>query len=373
MKQKISGLILILGSLGFASKAQVTEQMISRFKQLKNLSYKSTTISKDFFSDNLYFDTVQSVITLKPQLTFKMKAKKFEDIYDGNKLFKLQFSDQTYRMASDPSQGINYNESLPYLINRIADHLKKGIKPVQLKDSVLNGIHYFHVKIKDLDSVRNNKPVFSESTLLIDKKTYLPVYYRNNSQGFIDGTNTHLIVFNEYRFSHYRLNATKLPDLSTNVLPTNFSLEKPKERLPLLSKGSPAPEIALYTLNGQQLQLSAFKGKVLLLNFTINGCPHCVEAIETLNKLQAQYRPDDFALITINLFDDKAAILKFDQSFGIKYPSYTSDQSAIEKYRIQGYPLFYVIDKSGNISYGLSGFSSALGKQLEQEIKQLLP
>ena len=370
MKSKISFVFLTLFCLVITAKAQVVEQMISHFNKLKNLSYKSTTISKDFFSDKLYFDTVQSVITMQPQLAFKMKGTDLEDIYDGNKLSKLQFSDRTYRISTDPTKAANYDKSLPYLIKRIDGYLKKGIRPVRLKDSVINGVSYFHVKIKDLDSIKNNKPVFSETNLLIDKKTYLLSYFRNDSKGFIDGTNIHLTVFNEYHFSHYQLNAAKLPDLRMPTLPANFTTEKPK--LPLLAKGAIAPEIPLYTLNGQSLQRSALKGKVLLLNFTDNGCPHCVEAIETLNKLQERYQSADFALISINLLDDKASILKFDQSFGVKYPTYTSDKTTLETYRVQAYPLFYLIDKSGKITYALNGFSADLGKQLEQEVKNLL-
>jgi len=374
MKSKITLVFLALLCLVITAKAQVVEQMISHFNKLKNVSYKSTTISKDFFSDQLYFDTLQSTITKQSkQLVFRFRGRAREDIHDGSKLFRLQFSDQTYRLSTNPEQATYYYESLPYLINRIANNLQKGIRAVQFPDSVVKGKSYTHFKIKDLDSIKNNKHVFSQTTVLIDKTANLPYYYRNDSKGFIDGTNTYLTVFNEYRFTDYQLNAKQFEDLTKMVLPANFTLEQPKVPIPLLAKGASAPEIPLYNLNGETSQLSAFKGKVVLLNFTINGCPHCVEAIETLNQLQEKYKTTDFAIISINLFDDKAAILKFDKSFDVKYNTYQSDKTAKEAYRVQAYPLFYVVDKSGNITNAYSGFSQDLGKQMVQEIKRLIP
>ncbi|KQC01552.1 redoxin domain-containing protein [Pedobacter sp. Hv1] len=374
MKPKIILVFLALLGLAVTVNAQVAEQLISRFNHLKNLSYRSTTASKDFFSDQLYFDTLQSTISKQSnQLVFSFKGKKQEDIYDGSKLFKLQFSDQTYRLSTNPEQATYYYESLPYLINRIASQLQKGIKAVNFPDSIVNGKSYTHFKIKDLDSIRNNKHVFSQTTVLIDKTTKLPYYYRNNSKGFIDGTNTYLTVFNEYRFTNYKLNVKQPAALTKTMLPANFTLEQPKVPIPLLAKGSIAPEIPLYDLNGGTSQLSAFKGKVVLLNFTVNGCPHCVEAIETLNQLKAQYKASDFAIISINLFDDKTAILKFDKSFDVKYTTYHSDQTVKETYRVEAYPLFYVVDKNGNIANAYSGFSQDLGKQMVQQIKSLIP
>ncbi len=375
MKSKISFVFLTLFCLVTTAKAQVVEQMISHFNKLKNVSYKSTNISKDFFSDKLYFDTLQSTIVKQAgqQLTFRFKGNEQEDIYDGSKLFKLQFSDHTYRIATNATQAAHYYHSLPYLIKRIADNLQKGIKAVQFPDSIVNGKSYAHFKIKELDSIKNNKHVFSQTTVLIDKKTNLPYYYRNDSKGFIDGTNTYLVVFNEYRFTHYQLNVARPIDLTKMVLPADFTLEKPKIPLPLLATATSAPEIPLYNLNGAAMQLSAFKGKVLLLNFTVNGCPHCIESIETLNKLQEKYKTTDFSIITINLFDDKAAILKFDKSFDVRYPTYTSDKTTLEKYRVQAYPLFYVVDKSGNITKSYNGFSTAIGVQMVEEIQRLIP
>jgi thiol-disulfide isomerase/thioredoxin len=374
MKSKISFVFLALFCLVITAKAQLATQLVDHFNKLKNVSYKSTNISKDFFSDQLYFDTLQSTIVKQgDQLTFRFKGNKQEDIYDGSKLFKLQFSDHTYRLATNATEASHYYNSLPYLIKRIADNLQKGIKAVQFPDSIVNGKSYAHFKIKELDSIKNNKHVFSQTTVLIDKKANLPYYYRNNSKGFIDGTNTYLVVFNEYRFTDYQLNVARPIDLAKTVLPADFTPEKPKVSLPLLAKGTSAPEIPLYNLNGEAMQLSVFKGKVLLLNFTINGCPHCVESIETLNKLQEKYKTTDFFIITINLFDDKAAILKFDKNFDVKYHTYTSDKSTKEKYRVQAYPLFYLIDKSGKITNSYDGFSTAIGVQMVDEIQRLIP
>lgn len=373
MKSKVYFPFLCLFILCSIGKAQVVEQMIANYQKSRNMSYNSTTITKDFFSDKLYFDTVKSIIgNGSNQLTYRITGKSSANIYDGGKVFSLQFSDSTYRISSNPEQSAHYYESLPYIINRLEDNLKKGKKIIQLKDSIINGKSYFHLKLKESDTIKNDKHVFSKITLLIDKKTNMLYYYRNDSKGFIDGTKTYLTVFNEYRFKNYSVDAKNIEDLTKILLPPYFTLEKPKTEIPLLAKGVTMPEISLYSLNGETIPISAFRGRVLLLNFTVNGCPHCVEAIETLNKLHKQFKPIDFAIITINQSDNREAILKYNKNFDVKYNTYSSDNTALKKYSVQAYPLFYIVDKSGNVSNAHSGFSSEIGEQMTKELKQLL-
>jgi thiol-disulfide isomerase/thioredoxin len=48
---------------------------------------------------------------------------------------------------------------------------------------------------------------------------------------------------------------------------------------------SKAPDFTLKDLNGKTVSLSAFKGKVVLLNFFATWCPPCRAEMPALNKL----------------------------------------------------------------------------------------
>lgn len=372
MKTKIyffSTLILLMSASAYA---QILERVLTNFNKIQSVSYNSTSVNKDFFDDIYHSDTLKNVINNQNgNLTYRFIGKKSENIYDGGKLFSLQFSDSTYRISSNSESG-HYYESLLYVINRIEGFLKKGKKAIQLKDSFVNDKSYAHLRLVMMDTIVKNKPVFTHLTLLVDKNTNLPYYYRNNSKGFIDGTNTYITAFDEYRFTDYLVNPKQAEDLTKLLLPTYFSLEKPKVFVPLLAKGTVLPEIPIYNLDGEKIQLSAFKGKVLLINFTLNGCPHCVNAIETLNAFQERYKKADFEIVTVNHSDSKEAILKYDKRFDIKYATYKCDATMLKQYSVQSFPLFYLVDRNGKINSAYSGFSAKIGDAMAQELKQLL-
>ncbi|MFT3947802.1 MAG: TlpA disulfide reductase family protein [Agriterribacter sp.] len=193
-------------------------------------------------------------------------------------------------------------------------------------------------------------------------------------QGFIDGTNTFLTTFSEYYFSDYKINNKTFPDLAMIQIPSNFSLEKPKVSLPLLKDGTKAPEVELSYADGKLFNLEKEKGKVVLLNFTINGCSHCIEAIETLNRLFTKHKSENFQIVSINAYDNKESILKFNNRFNVKYPAFIKSEKTnktLEDYHVDNYPTFYLIDKQGNIARTFSGYYPTLEAELNNAIDKI--
>jgi len=364
---------ILLLSFGIVNaNAQVTEHLISNFKKLKSISYVTHIKTKDFFSEAVFTDTIVHKISLQPKLAFQFTGKRQEDIFNGNKLFKLNLSDSTYRLTNDFKSALHYDQSLPYLIDRLEKDIKKGAKVTQLRDSLYEGKSYFNIKVTDLDSIRDGKKVFSHTTYLIDKKTYLPHYYRNDSQGFIDGTKIHLIIFREYHFSNYKINSTDLSSLSNIILPTYFSLEKPKVKKPMLEKGMVAPNVKLLALDGKQTELTDYRNSIVLLNFTDNGCPHCVVSVEMLNKLNPKYKNQPFKIVSINAFDDHDSIVKFNNKFKVNYLTFMISKEPLANYNIEGYPTFYLINQKGEIVKGYLGFGENTEEQITKDIDTLI-
>lgn len=372
--KRIAG-VFFLGIVGIINplRAQVAERVIAKYKSLPKLSYTINTKQKDLFSDQVFFDTLNMAFAKGDQKSvFRYRGKGQEDIFDGSKLFKLELASQTYRIASDGKQAIHYQASLDNLLDGLGKSLRKKTIVSQTADSLVQGKPYFKIRIKELDSLKNGKQVYNYATWLIDKQTYLPYYYRQDQMGFIDGTQIYVALFYEYHFENYQTKSKAIDGLAQLMLPENFSLEKPKVHVPLLSKGTEMPDVELTDPKGNPTRLSALKGKVLLLNFTMNGCPHCVEAIETLNQLIAKYKGKDFEVVGINPFDDQASISKFNQKLGISHGTYTTSKAKTEKYNLEGYPTFYLIDKNGKIVQGFLGFSNEIGIKLTQAVDGLM-
>jgi thiol-disulfide isomerase/thioredoxin len=120
-------------------------------------------------------------------------------------------------------------------------------------------------------------------------------------------------------------------------------------------KGLTAYNFSLPDSNGQLVNLSEFKGKVVLLDFWFTGCGNCIKAHPYLDSIRKLYIGKDLVIISIS--DDKEKDMWVNSVRGGKYTSpeninlYTDGQAenhpVIKKYFIDGCPTFVLIDKSG--------------------------
>jgi peroxiredoxin len=118
-----------------------------------------------------------------------------------------------------------------------------------------------------------------------------------------------------------------------------------------------SPEFTIVEPSGKETQLSSFKGKVVLIEFLLTNCPHCMRVSQTLTTLHKELGPRGFQPIAI-AFDVNitgAGVTRFAQRFGITYlMGYTSSDN-VDSYlgrepadRLQ-VPQIVVIDRAGVI------------------------
>jgi peroxiredoxin len=368
MKYKILFIIAFSVISNSSLFAQILKT-ISKFDSLSNLTYEMSIIEKDPFSDKLYKDTLKAYFDISnSKELFKVEGKQTLEVYDGGKLIQMDLNNLTYRIHSEIDVSTFRYKSLPYIISTLKKDLNENVPVITHNDSTINGKLYFNIKIIGLDTIKKNKRVYRFVKVLIDKESYLPIWYRNEQQGFIDGTDMFVNTYSEIHFYDYRINKESLNDLSSYIIPSNFTIEKLKDRKPLLIKGSKAPELNLKEINGEPFSLNRQKGKVILLNFTSISCPHSIESVNMLNNLYSEYTKRKFSIITINPFDDKESVEKFNKKLNIKYPVFLNIGVAnTDNYNVYGYPTFYLIDKNGNIIKGFSGYN----KSLEYDLKKI--
>lgn len=365
---------LLFLSCSYNSHAQVAKKIVENFNSLKNVTYTSTVREKDLFSDKISNDTLNASFVLsKNKATFKITGTKTQEVYDGKKLIKMDFNTLTYRIENSINNSILQNKSLPYFISELRKDIENNALIKSQRDSIVDGKKYFHLGITSRDTVIKNQHVYIIKEVLIDKKSHLPIYYRMEQQGFIDGTDILVNVYSDIHFYNYQLNRKKIANLTDFVVPSKYSIKKTKESKPLLAKGSKAPELNLTDTNGNLFQLESQKGKVVLLNFTTNSCPHGIESITMLNDLYSIYGKKNFTVVTINPFDDKESIEIYNKKGNIKFPIFISTgTNNTDNYNIESYPTFYLIDKNGNIIKGVSGYDKPLDDELNNLIKEHL-
>ena len=137
--------------------------------------------------------------------------------------------------------------------------------------------------------------------------------------------------------------------------------------------GMPAPlHFTVKDMNGTDVQLEAFKGKVIVVNFWATWCGPCELEIPWLVELQDTY-PDDVVVLGISI-DDSAEMLKpYAEKMKMNYPVLVG----VDRQDVQdafgplfGIPVSVFIDRDGRIARRHSGILEK--PQLEREIKALL-
>ena len=140
-----------------------------------------------------------------------------------------------------------------------------------------------------------------------------------------------------------------------------------------------AAEFTLKNLDGEEISLSDFKGKVVILDFWATWCPPCVKEIPHFNELAKEYADKGLVVFGVSVDRDGAsAVNKFIKNkIPINYPLVLYNKATYETYqrylpvdRRGGIPFTFVIDREGNIRNHYVGYRP---KELfEEAIKPLL-
>ena len=140
-----------------------------------------------------------------------------------------------------------------------------------------------------------------------------------------------------------------------------------------VAAGAPAPlNFTIKDMNGVDVNLASFKGKVILLNFWATWCGPCKLEIPDLVELQNTYR-DDLVVLGFSVDDTAEQIRPYAVEYKMNYPVLVGlgHENVQEAYGpLFGIPVTVLIDRDGRIARKMSGIRSK--EQFEREIKALL-
>ena len=137
--------------------------------------------------------------------------------------------------------------------------------------------------------------------------------------------------------------------------------------------GSRAPlDFTLKDMNGGDVRLDGFKGKVVLINFWATWCTPCKAEIPDLVAMQAKYN-DDFVVLGISVDDTAEQIKPYAVEYHVNYPMLVGNkrldvQEALGP--LGAVPVSILVDRDGYIVKKHTGIFTR--EQLETEIRALL-
>lgn len=111
-----------------------------------------------------------------------------------------------------------------------------------------------------------------------------------------------------------------------------------------------APDFTLPKLDGPQLTLSSYRGKIVLLDFWATWCVPCREATPHFVELQQKYGNRGLQVIGVSMDDSPDPVRPFVQQLHVNYPIVMGTAHTGEQYGgVLGLPIAFLIGRDGYI------------------------
>jgi peroxiredoxin len=137
----------------------------------------------------------------------------------------------------------------------------------------------------------------------------------------------------------------------------------------LVTIGSLAPNIVGRDLEGKLLELSRYRGRVVVVSFWFTGCPGCMHELPEHQRLLKDYKGRPFTLLSVCTDASLAQARKTVASKGMNWPCWFDgeDGPIVRDWNVLASPTTYVLDQRGVIVA-----KNLRGERLARKIEDLM-
>jgi cytochrome c biogenesis protein CcmG/thiol:disulfide interchange protein DsbE len=169
------------------------------------------------------------------------------------------------------------------------------------------------------------------------------------------------------------ISAQPTPSAPTKLVEVPTSQPENTPKMAILA-GNVAPDFTLRNIIGEEISLSDFAGKPILINLWATWCIPCKNELPIIGKIAQDYSSSGLVVLGVNVtFQDNLSDIKETiQNFNLSYPILLDESRHVsELYEMRGIPTSYFIDPQGVIRRIQIG--EILPEYLESYLSEILP
>lgn len=129
-------------------------------------------------------------------------------------------------------------------------------------------------------------------------------------------------------------------------------------------------------LQGNEVHVSDFKGKVVVVTFWATWCSYCLKELPVLEGIQKKVGNEQLQVIAANKGESKSLVRKLDKAFkeaGVELLLTHDYKGKIaKKWGVEGIPHLVLISKTGVISKVYIGYAESMLPSIIDELNALL-
>jgi len=151
------------------------------------------------------------------------------------------------------------------------------------------------------------------------------------------------------------------------------AIAAPDENTDVTQDVYPAPDWSLYDAEGNVVNLSDLRGKIVILDFWATWCGPCTRTMPLLDEWTRNYCPQNAVVISLNVWEDdpEGAISFMNENNYAMRLLFGTDEVA-EAYGVEGIPYICVIDEEGMVRFSEIGYNPDLVNVMNGWMEELL-
>ena len=120
------------------------------------------------------------------------------------------------------------------------------------------------------------------------------------------------------------------------------------------ASGKPAPDFTLKNLEGEDVSLSDYRGKIVLVNFWATWCGYCDMEMPDIQRLDDEN--EDLVVLAVDVMEDKETVEDYINEGGYNFEVVLDEDGRIQQtYLVSGFPTSYFVDPEGILLGGVPG------------------